>query len=375
MSCLSLAFLLLAAGLAVATQSFLLGLLGWAVSMATATVGLALGGFSLLRIGPTAGGRAAALLGTLGNLLMLALGSCVALVVTQGFARGRQLRRRGRVVLPRLLDNRAWSSLDEIETGGLAALGPEIRSALAGQWRQNARTEHASVAAFARLSLDLMGLGAPPALIAGANRDALDEIRHAELCFSLARAFDGAPTGPAPFPEPQRVRTLPRLRRLALAKLAVDSLIDGALHEGVSARIAAQLARRGAETQVLALLKEIAADEGRHSAHGWEVVSWCLIEGGAPVAQALRAAAQRIPPVMTWDLPAQAARGDWERWGIPGKALAAREYRVAREQLRLRVARLIDAAPAFSGREARAIEIAPRPLATVTRPEAQETGC
>jgi hypothetical protein len=48
----------------------------------------------------------------------------------------------------------------------------------------------------------------------------------------LARAFDGKNVSPGPFPEAQRVATLPRSRSFALAKLAVDSLIDGALHEG-----------------------------------------------------------------------------------------------------------------------------------------------
>src|SRR5688572_6390900 len=82
------------------------------------------------------------------------------------------------------------------------------------------------------ITLDLIALGAPPALVAAAQRDALDEIRHAELCFSLARALDGGALGPAPFPEVQRARARSSARPRALAQLAVDALIDGALHEG-----------------------------------------------------------------------------------------------------------------------------------------------
>src|SRR4029077_13893090 len=119
-----------------------------------------------------------------------------------------------------------------------------VPDGVADRWRENGKTEHASVAAFARLTLDLMALGAPPDLIAAANQDALDEIRHTELCFSLAKALDGKAVSPGAFPQAQRVATLPRSRTFALAKLAVDSLIDGALHEAVSARIIASLAHR-----------------------------------------------------------------------------------------------------------------------------------
>ena len=140
----------------------------------------------------------------LGNLVLAGfsyLGSWFAVAATQGFSRGRQLRRFGRVLLPRLRPSAAWTTVD------VALAGPERNAAPAGladQWRENGKTEHASVAAFARLTLDLMALGAPPALIADVQKDALDEIRHAELCFSLAHALDGQPVSPAAFGEARR---------------------------------------------------------------------------------------------------------------------------------------------------------------------------
>jgi hypothetical protein len=135
---------------------------------------------------------------------MAGLGMLIAYFATVGFSRGRQLRRFGRVLLPRLQASSAWT------TSTVAPLGGEAAPAgVADQWRENGKTEQASVAAFARLTLDLMALGAPPSLIAAANRDALDEIRHAELCFSLACALDGKRVGPGPFPEAQRVATSP----------------------------------------------------------------------------------------------------------------------------------------------------------------------
>ena len=59
---------------------------------------------------------------------------------------------------------------------------------LAEEWIENARSEHASVPAFSRLSLTLMSLGAPARLVEGAHRAALEEIEHARLAFALAGA-------------------------------------------------------------------------------------------------------------------------------------------------------------------------------------------
>jgi hypothetical protein len=284
-----------------------------------------------------AGGRVAAIAG---NLFMAALGLYglfLAFIATVGFSRGRQLRRFGRVLLPDLRSSSEWAGA-EMALG--AAEGVPV--GLADQWRENGKTEHASVAAFARLTLDLMALGAPPSLIAAANQDALDEIRHTEICFSLARALDGRSVSPAPFPQAQRVATLPRSRTLALAKLAVDSLVDGALHEGVSARVIAKLARRCEAPAIACALKEIAADEGRHAAHGWAVVGWCLAEGGRSVAAALQGAIRGLPKQMDSDRPGPAADGGWECWGIHGHRLEADEYAAALAHVAQRVDAMVD---------------------------------
>ena len=280
-------------------------------------------------------GLAYALAKVAGNAVMAWFGLMVAYLGTFGFSRGRQLRRRGQVLLPEVDDGADWA----LRTFALE--DEHAPAGLADQWRENGKTEHASVAAFARLTLDLMALGAPPHLIAAANQDALDEIRHAELCFSLATALDGRRVSPAPFPEAQRVATLSRSRPFALARLAVSSLVDGALHEGVSARIIAQLAKRSAFPAIRDMLKSIAADEGRHSAHGWDVVLWCVEVGGSPVRAALLGALCGLPNEMRTSLPEPAANGGWERWGIHGHALENEEYAAALAHLTARVQALV----------------------------------
>jgi len=283
---------------------------------------------------------------TLANLFMMALGALSALLTTITFTRGRQIRSVGRILLPPVADSDSWTGAGVSSVGPIGIIDSDdeaTRAAVAAQWRENGRTEHASVAAFARLTLDLMALGAPPELVADANRDALDEIRHAELCFGLARAIDGRIQSPGAFPEAARARTLPRSRTLALSQLAVDSLIDGALHEGVSARIIAKLARRCEAPAIQAILKEIAADEGRHARHGWDVVRWCLTEGGEPVARALEGAVRALPATMSSPMPAEARDGGWERWGIMGEALETEEHDATRADLERRITQAIAA--------------------------------
>lgn len=285
-------------------------------------------------------GVAASILTLLVNYGMMFFGGLIVLSSTFAFTRGRQLRRFGRVLLPEVVPGDSWAKLSQAPLF-VASLDGATRSAIAHQWRENGRTEHASVAAFARLTLDLMALGAPPELVTAANQDSLEEIRHAELCFGLARAIDGCAEGPAPFSEAARARTLPRSRPLALAALAVDSLVDGALHEGVSARIIAKLGRRAQDHVVRAILKQIAADEGRHARHGWDVVQWCLLEGGETVAAALRGALDRLPLAMRSAIPEAARSGAWEKYGLMGEGLEASEYEAARVELEARTTKLL----------------------------------
>jgi hypothetical protein len=281
-------------------------------------------------------------LGIFVALAMSGVGVLIGLGTMLDFARGRQLRRRGQVLLPSVGEGAAWTEAEA------APSAPEVvRGALAAHWRENGRTEHASVAAFAQLTTDFMALGAPPALLADAQRDALDEIRHAELCFSQARALDGRAAGPRPFPEVRSARRLSRFRSLALAELAVDSLIEGALLEGFSARLLAELVPVCDDPSTQALLRELAADEGRHSKHGWDAVAWCLAEGGEPVRAALAGAALALAREVTPSLPAQAADGSWERFGVPSQAREAEAYRRSRAHVTARLHALLAAHGGF----------------------------
>jgi hypothetical protein len=327
-------------GLAEATKSDVVAAVGFVGITVVSLVGMWLSGVTAYRFirsrrdsSQYVALGAAALLVVHGALAFL--GMIAALLATSG-GRGRQLRRYGRVLLPRLVPGSDWSG-----GTGRIDIDESARAGLAAQWRENARTEHASVGAFAGLTMDLLVLGAPPELLASAHRDGLDEIRHAQMCLALAAAIDGVDRSPAPFPESRRARVLPRHRVLALARLAVDSLVDGVLHEGVSARTLARLARLAEVPRIRETLAALAADEGRHAAHAWHVVQWCVREGGQPVVLALQGAtlvlADHPQLGVREEARGGAQGGAWERWGVPGRTLEEEEYAAARANVVRRV--------------------------------------
>ena len=102
----------------------------------------------------------------------------------------------------------------------------------------------------------------------------------------------------------------------------------------------AKLARRSEVPTITASLKRIASDEGRHAAHGWDVVEWCVREGGDSVVRALEGAVLALPTAMRTPLPEEALCGAWERWGIHGSDLEASEYAGARAHVVKSVAAL-----------------------------------
>lgn len=71
---------------------------------------------------------------------------------------------------------------------GAANTAPAPVPPSALRWAADAALEHSSIAAFAKLSLDLMAHGAPLDLVRAAHQAALEEIRHTEAACAMATA-------------------------------------------------------------------------------------------------------------------------------------------------------------------------------------------
>ncbi|MCK6504087.1 ferritin-like domain-containing protein [Myxococcota bacterium] len=160
--------------------------------------------------------------------------------------------------------------------GWAAALAPAVpasrkaRRALAAAWGEVGALEHASVGSFARFSLELMGLGAPPELLREAQQAAADEVEHAKLAFGLASAYAGQPVGPGPM---SLAGVAPEGRAEAVLAALIE---DACVNEALAAAEAEAAAEGCADPVVAGVLRRIAADEARHAALGWRCLAWLL---------------------------------------------------------------------------------------------------
>lgn len=175
-------------------------------------------------------------------------------------------------------------------------LEPAVRARLAAHWSVVAQLEHASVASFARVTLQLLALGAPADLLADTQRAAADEVEHARLAFGLASAYQGAPVGPGPLDLSGAAPALD-------ARSALFALVDEAcVGETLGAAEAAEAARRCTDPAVAAVLQRIARDEARHAALAWRTLRWLLSvhpELAPAAATRLDAAVTRLTRVPT----------------------------------------------------------------------------
>ncbi len=164
-----------------------------------------------------------------------------------------------------------------------AVADPALARALASGWRDDALLEHASIASFARFTLELLALGAPAELLAAAQQAGLDEIRHSKLCFALAAHYAGTTVGPG------ELDISHALGQPDLATLAVRTALEGCIGETVAAVLAAEQASL-APIAMRELLAEVAEDETRHAELAWRTVHWAIETGGERVRAAVSGA-------------------------------------------------------------------------------------
>lgn len=148
----------------------------------------------------------------------------------------------------------------------------EERKVAAQYFERIALMEHASIAAFARFSLQLLSLGAPAEFIEDTNQALVDETKHARLAFDLASRFGGRRIGPGALSMDG-----------ALDDGSVEAILRTTIVEGCVGETMAALEARAAlelclDEGVSAALEQIAVDEERHAALAWKVVSWIVEE-------------------------------------------------------------------------------------------------
>ena len=185
---------------------------------------------------------------------------CYVLAVNGEWVSGRPLITAGRSRVAPLRDGTGWASASD----GLRSVQK------ATMWGELARAEHASIAAFAYFTLELLALGAPADLVAASTRAQADEVIHARMAFELASAFGGRAVGPGPLDVARRVgRPDPCAIARALAR-------EGCVAETASAAETALAIAEATTAAERRTLMGITRDEKRHATFAWQAARWLL---------------------------------------------------------------------------------------------------
>lgn len=175
------------------------------------------------------------------------------------------------------------------ERFAMSARPVPIEPELARAWAEDGLIEHASVASFARFAIELLALGAPPSLLREVHVAIADELRHATLCFGLARRF-GVAVNPGALPMSKAV--LARVGDPIATALALFE--EGCVNESLAACEAADAAETCEDAEIREVLESIAADERRHATLAWGALRWLIDTHGERVRAPLRARLARI---------------------------------------------------------------------------------
>jgi hypothetical protein len=132
------------------------------------------------------------------------------------------------------------------------------------------------------LSLQLLSLGAPLGLVSGAHHAALDEIRHAEICFARARRHADEDFRPG------ALDVAGCLDDVEPCEHGERQVVEGCIGETLAAAVMSEQAERARDAGLRRELSDIALDESQHAALAFRIARWTIARGGSKVLGVVR---------------------------------------------------------------------------------------
>jgi hypothetical protein len=202
-----------------------------------------------------------------------------------------------------------WSQTSEWMATGMTE---DQRDRLITHWTETAQFEHASVASFARFTMQLMAVGAPADLIAESTRAQADEIRHARVCLGIASTLADETIGLGALAINGSLEGAD-----SIPSILVDTIKEACVNETISAAICQASGEAATDAFITDALVSIAEDEQRHSTLAWRTVRWLLAEHPelADLARATFDEAMAQP----WGSSTEST-GDLTPWGVLSQA-------------------------------------------------------
>ncbi len=148
------------------------------------------------------------------------------------------------------------------------AFSPAQVAFAATSWTMRAEEEHHSAAIFADALSYLTDANVPLDALAAIARTVGDELRHAELCTRMARAFGVTPPANKPLARAALPATPAARRARGLEIIAME----GAVGETISCAVFLSAQRWAEEPATKAALASILRDEVLHARMSWEIL-------------------------------------------------------------------------------------------------------
>lgn len=151
-----------------------------------------------------------------------------------------------------------------------SALSAEQRRLIGECWLRDAQSEHASVASFARFTLQCLALGAPVDLVMAAQKATQEEIEHARLSFGLAARYLGQTY------EPMALDVTGALNATDWLSVTLAVASEGCIAETVSAVLLTGARDAALDPHVKNVLSRLVEEELAHAELAWKFLSWAL---------------------------------------------------------------------------------------------------
>jgi hypothetical protein len=170
-------------------------------------------------------------------------------------------------------------------------LPEDERIAVAGVWRRRSRNELSTSTVFASLTRALVAFRAPRAIVREAASAVADEVRHAEICLHVARAY----WAECPEPDPSEVVEAAFETRPHLATL-LYVVMQSCINEGVATAYLQRCFDEAEHPLARAAVRDILQDEIHHARFGWTLLATDVVrpEWRSSIAEALPDLMQRV---------------------------------------------------------------------------------
>ncbi len=149
-------------------------------------------------------------------------------------------------------------------------LSEEQRRLIGECWLRDAQSEHASVASFARFTLQCLALGAPVDLVMAAQKATQEEIEHARLSFGLAARYLGQTY------EPTALDVSGALDATDWLSVTLAVVSEGCIAETVSAVLLTGARDAALDPHVKNVLSRLVDEELAHAELAWKFLTWAL---------------------------------------------------------------------------------------------------